>query len=335
MKVLILYSPILDDAIFFTPVVRAMKAQLNPPEIHALLPAEIVFVAEDNPYLDRLVSYKTKMIPFLRKERYDVVVDCMDTLFSAFACLFTGVKRITYPRQNRQEWLMTRLGINNLPNIHISQRMLGVLKPLSIKPDELGLDYFIPERDRIPGNPVAIGWLPAAFRQGYVVFYISAPFATRRLPLGRMIELCDKINKPVLLLGRKEDNTEAERIGKFFQPGEQSEPFEHGLTELNKRTRIFNGVGRFNVNQMASLARHASRVFTFDSEMVAIASAFLRPVTIIMGNTIPLFGRYPYKTKFTILEVTGLACRPCTAGGYAKCPRGHFKCMKKIVFDVG
>lgn len=330
MKVLILYSPCLDEAIFFTPVVRAMKAQLDPPEIHALLPAEIMFVAEDNPYVDRLIFPNTKMIPLLRKERYDVVVDCMNTLFSTFACLLTGGRRLTFPRQKRQEWLMTRLGINNLPNIHLSERMLQILRPLKLKPDELGLDYFIPERDRVPGD-----WLPAEFRRGYIVFYISVPFATRRLPPDRMIELCDMINKPIVLLGRKEDRVEAERIGKFFQPGEQSEPFEQGLAELNKRTRIFNGVGRFNVNQMASLARHASRVFTFDSEMVAIASAFLRPVTIIMGNTIPLFGRYPYKTKFTILEVTGLACRPCTARGYAKCPRGHFKCMKKIVFDVG
>lgn len=327
MKILILYSPGLDESIFFTPVVRALKAQLDPPEIHALLPAAIMFVAEDNPYLDKLISPNTKMVPLLRKERYDVVVDCMNTLFSVFACSLAGVRRLTYPRQKRREWLMTRLGINNLASIHLSERMLRVLKPLNVKLDELGLDYFIPDRDRVPGN-----WLPAEFRQGYVVFYISAPFATRRLPFDRMIELCDKINKPVVLLGKKEDGEEAERITKFFQPGEQSEPFEEGLRELNKRTRIFNGVGKFNVNQMASLARNASRVFTFDCEMVAIASALLRPVTVIMGNTIPLFGRYPYKTKFTILEVAGLECRPCSTRGYAKCPRGHFKCMNKIVF---
>lgn len=329
MKILILYSAGLDESIFFTPVVRAMKAQLDPPQIHALLPAGIMFVAEDNPYLDVIISPDTKMIPLLRKERYDVVVDCMNTLFSRLACLLTGARRLTFPRQKRREWLMTRLGINNLANIHLSERMLRILNPLNIKPDELGLDYFIPDRDRVPG-----GWLPAEFRQGYVVFYISAPFATRRLSPDRIIELCDKINKPIVLLGRKEDSGEAERIRKFFQPGEQSKPFEEGLTELNKRTSIFNGVGRFNVNQMASLARHASRVFTFDSEMVAIASAFLRPTVIIMGNTIPLFGRYPYKTKFTILEVTGLSCRPCSARGYSKCPKGHFKCMNKIVFDV-
>ena len=330
MKILIIYPRGLDESIFLTPVVRALKAQLDPPEMHALLPATTMFVAEDNPYIDKLVSPSTKMIPLLRKERYDVVVDCMSSLFSAFACLLARSRRLTFPRQKRQEWLMTRLGINNLANINLAERMLKVLKPLNVKADELGLDYFVPDRDRVP-----VDWLPEEFRHGYGVFHISAPYPTRRLPPGRMSELCDKINNPIGRLGGREDGDDAERITDFFQAGHHSEPYEEGLIRLNKRTRIFNGVGRFNVNQMASLARHATRVFTFDSEMVAVASAFFRPITIIMGNTIPLFGRYSYKTKFTILEVTGLPCRPCSARGYAKCPKGHFKCMNKIVFDVG
>lgn len=328
MKILILYSLSLDEAIFFTPVVRGLKAQLDPPEVHALLSPDITFIAEDNPYIDRLISPDTKMITLIRKERYDVVVDCLSTLFSRLACLLTGTRRLTYPRQKRQEWLKVWLGINNLPNIHLSERMLRILRQLNVKPDDLGLDYFIPDRDKVPRT-----WLPGEYQEGYAIFYISAPFATRRLPVDRMIDLCDKINKPIVLLGRKEDSDAGDRIEAFFQAPAGDDPFAEGLRALNKRTRVFNGVGRFNVNQMASLARHASRVFTFDSEMVPIASAFVRPTVVMLGNTIPLFGRYPYKTKFTIMEVTGLSCRPCSARGYAKCPRGHFKCMKKIVFD--
>lgn len=329
MKILVLYPTELGEAIFFTPVVRAIKAQLDPPEIHALLPQATRFVAEENPYLDKLQPYNTKIIPLLRRERYDVVLDCTDAVFVGLACLLTGTRRLTYHRQNRQEWLFTRLGINQLPNIHLSERMLGMLRPLNVKPDDLSLDYFIPERDHVPKN-----WLPDPFRAGYVVFHISAPYATRKLSVERMIELCDRINKPIVLLGHKEDCGTAERIAKFFLPGEQSEPFEAGLRQMNKKTRIFDGVGKFNINQIASVARHADRVYTFDSEMVPIASALYRPTVVILGNTVTLFGRYPYKTKFTILEVTGLPCRPCSARGYAKCPRGHFKCMNKIVFDL-
>ncbi len=134
------------------------------------------------------------------------------------------------------------------------------------------------------------------------------------------------------MLGDEKDRREGERIRRFFEPVPES-GFEEGLQALNKQTRIFNGVGRFTLPQMASLARQASRVFTFDSVMVPLASALRKPVVVIMGNTIPSFGRFPYKTRFTVLEVTGLPCRPCTSKGYGRCPKGHFRCMMEIALD--
>jgi ADP-heptose:LPS heptosyltransferase len=329
MKVLVLYSSSVQEAIFLSPVIRALKVQFDPPEIHAFVPAKVLPSVEDNPYIDKItIADNAKIIPVLRKEQYDYVIDCTGGGYARLVCAVTATRRLTYPRQEWEEWLMTKLGINKMANANLAERMLRILEPLGIRPDDLGLDYFIPERDRVPRS-----WLPPEFQPGYVVFFISAPFATRRLPTNRMIELCDKINRPVVLLGHTKDREEATRIQQFFQPGKVSEPFETGLNELNKKTRIFNGVGSFNQNQRASLTKYASYVFTFDNEMVPIASAFSRHVVLIMGNTIPLFGRFPYRTKFTVLEVAGLPCRPCSAGGFTRCPRGHFRCMKEIVFD--
>lgn len=48
-------------------------------------------------------------------------------------------------------------------------------------------------------------------------------------------------------------------------------------------------------------------------------------------NTVPEFGMYPYRPQapnsYSIHEVKGLSCRPCSKIGFAKCPKGHFKCM--------
>ena len=55
-----------------------------------------------------------------------------------------------------------------------------------------------------------------------------------------------------------------------------------------------------------------------------------------LGNTIPEFGMYPYypenpqPEKFTIVQVGGLGCRPCSKIGFNTCPKGHFKCMEEI-----
>lgn len=328
MKVLLLYPSDLGEVIFLSPVVRALKAQIDPVDVHAVVPSEILFAFTENPYIDRVVPAGVKLIQILKKEAYDLVFDCSGDNYVSLICRLTGVKRISYGRQEWKNWLMTALKINKLPGVHLVERMKRMLDPIGFKPDDLGLDYFIPEADRVPPQ-----WLPEEFRSRFVVFFISARYATRKLPLERVIELCDKINNPIVLLGHKEDQEEGAQIQRFFEPGQESQPFEEGLKALNKRTRVFNGVGVFNPNQVASLARQASVVFTYDSEMVPMASAFRKHVYLVLGNTIPLFGRYPYHTQFTLLENTGVDCRPCSVKGFNACPRGHFKCMRKISFD--
>jgi hypothetical protein len=64
-----------------------------------------------------------------------------------------------------------------------------------------------------------------------------------------------------------------------------------------------------------------------------IAAAFKKEIFCIWGNTIPAFGMYPYRTAFSSLENNAITCRPCSKIGFEKCPKGHFKCMKEMVFD--
>ncbi|HZX73688.1 MAG TPA: glycosyltransferase family 9 protein, partial [Cyclobacteriaceae bacterium] len=101
----------------------------------------------------------------------------------------------------------------------------------------------------------------------------------------------------------------------------------------NTRTVIYNACGKCNLNQSASIVKNADYVFSHDTGLMHIAAAFKREVISIWGNTIPDFGMYPYRTKFTVLENNNIGCRPCSKIGYAKCPKGHFNCMNKIEFD--
>jgi len=198
-------------------------------------------------------------------------------------------------------------------------RYLDTAKSLGIKNDSLGLDYFIPEKDKIPHD-----WLPSSHRAGYVVYAIGGQHATKKLPLNRMIELCARIRRPIILLGGKEDFDTGEAI-KFF--------FEKRSSAENEGTIIYNACGKCNLNQSASIVQHAAFVFSHDTGLMHIAAAFKREVISIWGNTIPDFGMYPYRTKYSLLENNHVSCRPCSKIGYAKCPKGHFNCMNKIIFD--
>ena len=200
--------------------------------------------------------------------------------------------------------------------------------PLGIKKDALGLEYFIPEKDVVEKD-----WLPETHRGEFIVFAIGGTHETKKLPLDRMIELCDKINKPIVLIGGKEDAENGQKLEDFFDRKYESEDQVDPLRDLGKKAHVYNGCGKFSINQSASLMKQASYVFTHDTGMMHIAAALNKNIFSIWGNTIPEFGMYPYQTKFTILEKKGLSCRPCSKIGFDKCPKGHFKCMNDIIFD--
>lgn len=330
MKILILRFSSIGDIVLTTPVPRALKTQLDA-EVHYCTKPAFKGILSNNPYIDKVYTLEGKLrdlITVLKKEKYDFVIDLHHNLRTLIIKTRLGVKSHSFEKLNWEKWLLVNFKVNKMPNTHIVDRYMDTIKPLGAKPDMLGLDYFIPEKDMVD-----LDWLPETHRQQYVAFAIGAQHATKRLPLDRIIELCDKINKPIVLLGGKEDAEVGEKVADFFNREGSSADVEEGLKELGKKTTIYNACGKFNLHQSASLVKQARYVFTHDTGLMHIAAAFNKEVFSIWGNTVPMFGMYPYRTKFTILENNKINCRPCSKIGHDQCPKGHFKCMKEIVFD--
>jgi ADP-heptose:LPS heptosyltransferase len=304
--------------------------QLDDVVLHTFSDLSSAFLLDENPYVDKIhFSLESTWQNYrrLKREQYDVVVNLSEDSNFRHLVLMLNVKSYSLKSLKLKKWLMVNLKIDQLPNKHLVQRMFEAVVPLNLKPDELGLDYFIPEKDKVSRD-----WLPTGFSGEFLVFCINALYNTRKLPIDRMIELCDKINKPIILIGHKEDFETGEVISSFFGKS-VSVSYEEGLFQLNKRTVVYNACGKFNFNQMASIIKQSRAVFTFDNEFIPVASALKKEIYGLWGNTILMFGRYPYRTKFTVLENNRLECRPCSAHGFEKCPKGHFWCMKKISFD--
>ncbi len=332
-KILIIRFSSIGDIVLTTPVIRNLKVQLDA-EIHYCTLKKYEIILRSNPYVDKLICFdrdKEKLKNLIRKlksENYDYVIDLHHNLRTLMIKMALGKKSYSYYKLNIEKWLMVNFKINKLPNVHIVDRYMDTVKALGVKMDSLGLDYFIPHKDEVEDD-----WLPETHRTDYVVFAIGAQHNTKKLPVKRMIELCDRINKPVILLGDKNDFAVGEQIEAFFRRNKASESYEPKLFELNKKTLVYNACGKYNLNQSASIVKNASYVFTHDTGLMHIAAAFKKRIFCIWGNTIPLFGMYPYRTKFTILENNKARCRPCSKIGYRQCPKGHFKCMNDIIFD--
>lgn len=329
MKILIIRFSSIGDIVLTTPVIRTVKTQLDDAEVHFASKIQYKGILESNPYIDKLFFLEKSLpalIALLKKEKYDYVIDLHHNLRTRIIKTALGRPSFSFDKLNVEKWLMVQLKIDKLPRVHIVDRYLDTVKSLGVKNDSLGLDYFIPEKDEVP-----LDWLPPAFQKGFVVYALGAQHETKKLPVKRMIELCDKINRPVVLLGGKEDVANGETVAAFFARGAQE--YEEGLEALGKKTVIYNGCGKFNLNQSASLVRQAQYVFSHDTGLMHIAAALKKEVFSIWGNTIPEFGMYPYRTRFTVLENRKVSCRPCSKIGYKKCPKGHFKCMNDISFD--
>ena len=328
MKVLIIRFSSIGDIVLTTPVIRGVKSQIEG-EVHYATKKEYASILEASPYLDKihlLGASLPDLIASLKAENFDVIIDLHNNLRTRILKARLRKKSFTFKKLNFKKWLLVIFKIDLLPGIHVVERYLKVIEPLGIKNDSLGLDYFIDDKDEVEDD-----WLPETHRDGFAVFVVGAKFKTKQLPIRKMIELCDRINKPIILIGGKDDERIGEEIEDFFEP--RSREREKEIEQLNKRTIIFNACGKFSINQSASIISKASWVFAHDTGMMHIASAFKKPIYSIWGNTVPSFGMYPYRTQFTIFENKKISCRPCSKIGFEKCPKGHFKCMNDLTFD--
>ena len=306
LKILIVRFSSIGDIVLTTPVVRILKKQLNA-EIHYLTKSAYITLLKNNPYIDSVYQVErsvNEVIKDLKKEKYDFVIDLHNNFRSRILKLKLGVPSKRFNKLNVDKFLLTKFKINSLPNVHIVDRYLSTIKHLNIKNDDKGLDFFLSDNDSVDLSQ---------FPKDYIAFVIGGQHATKMLPTQKIISICNKINKPILLIGGPDD-------------------IDRGTQIINETTNTHNTCGKYTVLQSAFLIKHSDYVITHDTGMIHIAAAFKKKIYSVWGNTIPQFGMYPYMaaSDSKIIEVKGLGCRPCSKIGYDKCPKGHFKCMQEI-----
>ena len=214
-------------------------------------------------------------------------------------------------RKFKQERPYTALKINMLPKVHIVDRYLKTVESFGVKNDGAGLDYFIAKEEETKKEDI-----PGSHYAGFIACVIGAAHGTKRWPVHKWKEFCEKIDHPIILLGGLEDVTNGNEI-----------------TAVDK-DKIYNACGKFKLNESADLVRKAKLVISNDTGLMHIAAAYKRPIISLWGNTVPAFGMYPYygnaPVSDVILQTNKLWCRPCSKIGFSKCPLGHFKCMEHI-----
>ncbi len=317
MKILIIRFSSIGDIVLTTPVVRCLKKQMGEKvEIHYLTKENFRNILKANPYIDKIITMKKKLreiLPELKQYNYDYIIDLHNNLRSTLVKKSLNKPAKSFNKLNLQKWLLVNFKINYLPDLHIVDRYMQTVDFLDVKYDGKGLDHFYDKSEQ-----VQIRDLPNNFQNGYVALAIGGNHYTKKMTNEKIITICKKLNYPIFLLGGKEDKTNGDCIA--------NNCFEN----------VFNGCGKYSLNQSASLIEQSKAVITHDTGLMHIAAALRKPAVSVWGNTDPSFGMYPlfpidtpeYFSK--IVEIKNLSCRPCSKIGHSRCPKKHFRCIEEI-----
>lgn len=300
------------DIVLTTPVVRQLKTQLETAEIHFLTKQKYRCLLEANPYIDTIYSFDKKLaevIPDLKREKYDYIIDLHHNTRSLRIKSSLKAKSFSFKKLNFEKWLLVNFKIDRLPKVHIVERYLDTVRTFGLKDDGKGLDFFIPENEKI-----SLDNLPVEFSNGYVVLVLAGTYFTKRLPAEKYLPLIKDPRYRFILLG-----------------GEGEKEIAKSIMAVASGN-VIDYCGKLNINQSASLVEQARLVISNDTGLMHIAAAFHKKILSVWGNTVPQLGMHPYLSAegSKMLEVNGLRCRPCSKLGKRQCPKKHFKCMNGI-----
>jgi heptosyltransferase-2 len=322
MKVLVIRFSSIGDIVLTSPIVRTLKAANY--TVHFVTKTSYKEIVTSNPHIDRVYTFQksiSEVISDLKAEQYERIIDLHHNIRTFRLKWALGVTSYSFPKLNWKKWQLVWIKRHRMPNIHVVDRYFQALEPLSLHNDGKGIDFFISIKEEIDTEKV-FDFIPFE----YIAVAIGGQFSTKQLPVEKMAEVLAKIGYPMVLLGGKEDVERANR-----------------LISLLPKKQLTSACGRFSLQQSASIVKQSMMLITHDTGLMHIASAFEVPIVSIWGNTVPALGMYPYRPtnaeSFSVHEVQGLSCRPCSKIGFKQCPKGHFRCMvdqdtRAIAFDV-
>jgi ADP-heptose:LPS heptosyltransferase len=323
MKILVVRFSSIGDIVLTSPIVRCIHQQIPDAEIHFLTKKSFESIVATNPFISKTWTIEKsidELIPQLKAEKFDFLVDLHTNIRTKNLIRKLGVPHASFPKLNIEKWLLVNFKKPMKTNVHVVERYFKAVEKLHVVNDHLPCDFFFQTADEIDVASLGVE------SKKFVAFAIGAQFATKRMPISKMIEVVEKIQFPIVLAGGPMDKETADNIIKALP-----------------NQKIINACGGFSLRQSASIVKQAAVLLTHDTGLMHIASAFQIPIVSVWGNTVPALGMYPYypqdENGFSIHEVNDLKCRPCSKIGFKSCPKKHFNCMnlqdaKAIANDV-
>lgn len=254
------------------------------------------------------------LLPEIRKEKYDQVINLQRFASSGFLTVFSKGKEKTGFDKNPFSGFFTRSvphEIKKEKGIHEVERNLLLIKHLTT--DVIHRPVLFP-------SPEDIALIEKFTDRPYVCIAPASVWYTKQLPAERWILLIRSI------LQRSSPDC---RI--YLTGGASDISYCEVIQQAVSDSRVVILAGSLSILQTAALMKGAVRNYVNDSAPLHLASAMNAPVTAFFCSTVPWFGFGPLSDDSIIAQTPEvLDCKPCGLHGYRECPMGHFRCATTI-----
>ena len=338
-KILIVKLCCIGDVMFTTPLIRTLRKNFPQAEICYLVGKWTKDVLEKNPNINRVIIFDVpfeeksrlsklkhllKFIKRLRKEKFDLAINCHRSLASNIFLFLSGVKyRVGF------NWHHKGFALNKKINFdykkHEVERYLDITREIGLNPEDNYLEIGLSEEDRKFTEEIFTKFNPrrkksvSVFPGGGV--NPKTIMLSKRWPAENYAELCDwiieKYGAVVFFLGGKDDVGVVEKIISLM------------------KNKAINFAGKTSFRQSAGIIKNSFLFIGGDSGLLYIAAAVGTPTIALFGPSNPNLVS-PLGEKHTYIWKK-IECSPCYIPEtvhkreFLKC--NDYKCMKAITVN--
>jgi lipopolysaccharide heptosyltransferase II len=337
-KILLIRLRLIGDVVLTTPAIRAVRRACPDASLTYLVEPQAAAVVTRNPHLDDVIVAPlehgsrrwvgdARLCQRLRRAQYDTVIDFHGGPRSSLLTWASGARRrIGYDVSGRS-WMYNE--VVHRPRLHRERHSVENQWDLVVRFDP-SIPPPTPERDPVemPDDAGARtrveARLAAQSPNGVgplVVIHVGAGNEFRRWPEHAFASVIETLR------AQRPDRRIILTTG----------PAQVQTAEAVRRLAVAHGVPAsaiallcdLDLAELRSLMTLASAFVGGDSGPAHIASTTSVPMVVLFGPTTPGVWRpwRPAQGATALVEVDGLACRPCTQ---RTCEPGDFRCLRRI-----
>jgi len=337
-KILIIRFSSLGDVILSTPLIQLLRQNFPETELDFLVRQEYAELLRSNPRINQLIEFNIelgfrglrKLKNRLKNSNYNVILDIHNNLRSRYLCLGmaglsskTRILRI----QKKQfiRFLLVKFKINLYHRLYqrvipVWEKYLITAKPLVGKTEirDQKPEIFLTIKAKNRAKKIHTELLG---NKTYITLAPGAKHYTKRWPAEYYSDLIARIYQEIklksVLIGGIDDMEASESI-------------------LQNCTgdAVISLVGQLSIQETAAVMKDSKLLITNDSGLMHVADALAMPLIAIFGSTVEEFGFFPISQEATVIQNSGLTCRPCSHIGRSRCPKEHFRCMQELTPEI-